>query len=197
MDISAFWDWFTEHQERLFHINEENQGEILHEIIAVLKDIHPGLCIEISSIGGEKRRLEISANGDIEIFDLVQQVVEAAPAYRQWDIVAFRQPTEGGFVLTFGDLVLDTARMFFLPYEEEGFIDIVIYGENFRQYEQQLIAEYGLIVMDNLLGEYDSATKVRYYEFEDISEAGAEELYPLEALPLFLEDYYAERKDLN
>jgi hypothetical protein len=51
-----------------------------------------------------------------------------------------------------------------------------------------------MVLMDNLLGEYDSALSVRQYGFRDMREAENEgSLRPLNELPEFVDDFHRNR----
>ena len=194
MTIKEFWNWFSEHEERLFDFESEKGDEIMSEIKAQLNKAEPDLTIEANVVKDGKRQLEISADGDTDKFDNVKAVVAEAPPLTKWQVVAFRQPIRESFVLNFGNIELDTSKLFFLPFEEDGNLDLVIFGEGFKDYDEEELVEFGFIMMDNILGEYDSATKVRYYDFADVSEAeDKEELNPLDELPDFIEWYQSQK----
>ena len=193
MTIGIFWNWFSNNETRLFDYDDNNAGETMKEIHKNLNQVEDGLGFEISKIIDNKRQIEISAEGNIKNFDLIKRIVAEAPVLDKWKIVAFRQPSADGFILKFDEFELDTFKLFFLPVEQDDDIDIVIYGENFKEYNEQKLAQYGFIMVDNLLGEYDTVIKVRYFDFKDISTVdNKEDLNPLEDLPDYIQWYYSK-----
>lgn len=195
MNVTEFWNWFRQEEERLFTDLDDHPNEILHEMITRLNDVAPDLALEASIIENGKRRLEVSADGDESKFPQVGHIVESAPKLSRWDIVAFRQPLPAPFQLAFGEQEMDTEQIFYLPYENEEGLTVVVYGPDFNTWAKQDLVHYGFILVDNLLGEYDCVTKVRYYDFKDIEEAeDVEELSELASLPAFLKWYHSEGK---
>jgi hypothetical protein len=66
----------------------------------------------------------------------------------------------------------------------------------FRQYNYNKLAHYGMIMLDKVMGEYNAATKVRYYDFKDLEEAkNSDDLVPLMQINDFIEAYHAEVKE--
>ena len=193
MTIGSFWNWFSDNETRLFEYDDNNADETMKEIHENLNQVENGLGVEISKKIDNKRQIEISAEGNIKKFDLIKRIVAEAPVLDKWKIVAFRQPSTDGFMLKFDEFELDTSKLFFLPVEQDDDIDIVIYGENFKEYDEKKLAQYGFIMVDNLLGEYDTVIKVRYFDFEDISTVdNKEDLNPLEDLTDYIQWYYSK-----
>jgi hypothetical protein len=197
--IEEFWKWFIKNESRLWNHTSDNRYDIISEIqekLAFASDSEEyGIALEFSNITAPKKRLEISADGVVELFDIIIQIVESAPKLDKWEFVAFRQPIPAPFTLNFNDLEFDTSKMVFLPYEnEDGELNLVIFGENFKTYNETDLFHYGLITIDNLIGEYNCVTKVKGYDFVDNDEIGDNEVLPLNELPVFIEDYYLEKK---
>ena len=60
--------------------------------------------------------------------------------------------------------------------------------DGFGNHENDTLTHYGLIMIDNLIGEYDCVTKVRYYDFQDLSQESQKEgLLPLSQLRAFID----------
>jgi hypothetical protein len=195
--IIEFWNWFSLHAKRFWNYNQENSHLFLTEIqerLAFVTETHEsGLALEFAEISDSIKRLEVSADGVIDLFDTVIRIVELAPDLENWEFAAFRQPVETPFCLEFEDMVFDTSKMFFFPYENEhDELNVAVFGENFKNYEENNLFLYGLTTIDNLIGEYDCVTKIKGYDFLDIEEMAEYETYPLEDLPDFLNSYYSE-----
>ena len=199
--IAGFWKWFVENEKRFWNYNEENSHSLLTEIQEHLSFInHEGstVALEFAEILDTIKRLEVSADGVKELFDPIIQLIEAAPELSKWEFIAFRQPAPTPFTLEYEDMEFDTSKMFFLPYEDEnGALNLAIYGENFKKYmekDENTFYHYGLTTIDNVIGEFDCVMRVHGYDFLDISEVGDDEVYPLEELPDFIDEYYSEKE---
>ena len=119
---------------------------------------------------------------------MVEQIVSQAPSMQGWEVVAFRQPIKADFSLECGDLELTPSELFFQPFEEDGALDIIVYGQGFSEQEEDQLSYHGLILIDNLIGEYDCVTQVRHYDFQELpDEQEREGLRPLSQLPSFIE----------
>lgn len=200
--IDEFWKWFIKNEKRFWNYNEENSHDLLAEIqehLSFITHDDSTVGLEFAEILDSIKRLEISADGVKELFDPIIELVEAAPELSNWEFVAFRQPSPMPFRLEYDEMAFDTAKMFFLPYEDEdGNLNLAIYGENFKQYrekDENAFYHYGLTTIDNVIGEYDCVMRVTSYDFLDVTEIGEEEVYALENLPDFIEDYYSEEEN--
>jgi len=194
--ITNFWEWFISNQKEFTKINELNQKKIHNEINKKLNNIKKGLSIEITEKFQDKRFLIISANGDFDNFNIVEEIVEQAPYMEEWDVLDIRQDSEDD--LSLNDSIIDNnimdlvpSDLFFYPIIDESYLDIIIYGKNFKSYDKSMLTHYGLILLDSLLGTNDSATKIRFYDFQDLNKKKENhDLKPLTELPMFIDSFY-------
>jgi hypothetical protein len=201
-DIQKFWTWFVQNEQRFWNYDRDNSHDYLHEIqeqLAFASDSDEyTIALEFAEISDTKKRLEISADGVKELFDAVIQIAEAAPELDNWEFVAFRQPALLPFSLNHNNMEFDTSKMFFLPYEdEEGELNLAIYGENFKTYREKNETDfyhYALITIDNVIGEYNCVMRVKGYDFLDTSETDDNDVHPIEELPDFIEYYYSQKE---
>jgi hypothetical protein len=192
-NIQAFWQWFDSHKHEYEEADEGDQDAKIKVLLEKLQQIEPGLSVEISA---ELQEIVISAEGDTAKFALVEEIVRKAPPLEEWDVTAFRQPRLEDFTLQYENIELTPSELYFLPVEENEQLDIIIYGMGFRQYNYPKLAHYGMIMLDKVMGEYNAATKVRYYEFKDLEEAkNSDDLIPLMQINDYIEAYHAEVKE--
>ena len=185
--IPAFWEWFQSNAHRFERLDEDPDAQ-LSEILAELSKIEPELAVEKSK---DKNPIEltISPEGIRDKFDIVGQIVAMAPAIDGWKMIAFRQPVDFKFKLNTGNLVLDPYEMFFETKIEGENLDVAIYGEGFDRAETNVLNHYCLVMLDNLIGEYNCVTQVRYYDFIDLLKAPDPSLLiPLSELKSFIEN---------
>lgn len=201
--IREFWKWFSENEKRFWNYNENNSHNFLLEIqekLSFCKDQDDNeFSLEFAEVSPEIKRLEISPNAVVELFDPVMKIVNAAPEIAGWQFVAFRQPSPMPFALHFQKMEFDTANMSFQPFEDDDDeLNLTIYGEGFSKYLKENETEfyhYALTTINNAIGEYNCVMRVKGYDFLDTSEIGDEEVYPLEELPDFLEGYYGDDEE--
>lgn len=191
--IQAFWQWFDSHKHEFENLSADNQEAHINLLLEKLQQIEPGLSVEIS---GEVQEIIISAEGDTTKFALVEEIVSKAPPLEEWDVTAFRQPSLEDFTLQYENIELTPSELYFLPVEENDKLDIIVYGLGFREYNYNKLAHYGMIMLDKVMGEYNAATKVRYYDFKDLEEAkNSDDLVPLLQINDYIEAYHAEVKE--
>jgi len=184
--ISEFWAWFLSYRDQ---IGSATLPDDLHldEIVEHIGRIEPGLAVEISGREDGVTEMAISADGVRESFPIVEQIVSQAPSIEGWQVIAFRQPVKGDFSLECGDLELRPSALYFQPVEKDGALDIIVYGRGFDNQDRDELSYYGLIMMDNLIGEYDCVTQIRHYDFQELpDEQDRDCLLPLSQLPSFI-----------
>ena len=80
----------------------------------------------------------------------------------------------------------------FLPVVENELLYIQIFYDALTEENENMISYGCLMLLDNIIGEFDCVTKVAAYEFYSLSEATdfIEELRPLTQMRDFLDEYY-------
>ncbi len=169
--IDNFWKWFHENQKRLRGF-ESDPEKYLAELLDRVKKIRRGLAIELELPNNGIINMTISADGVKELFPLVDSIVAKAPKIDGWKFIAFRQRLTKeqltGVKVQAGPLQLDPSQMRFFPLVEKDKLDIIVYVKGITEDNYNHVAYGGLLLLDNLLGEYDCATKVRSYDFHDM-----------------------------
>ena len=79
--------------------------------------------------------------------------LKKAPKIVGWKFIAFRQPLGFDFTLEYQGIKLTPSELFFFPIRDEESLDIIIYGKGFKEHDFNTLAHYGLIMMDNVLGD--------------------------------------------
>ena len=193
--ISNFWNWFVNNKTKLENINDNNRDELLDAVLEQLHKINDGLSVEISNEFEGIRDIVISAEGDKSNFPIVTKIVSAAPQIQGWTITAFRQPVGIDFTLEYKNLKFTPSEMFFSPLVREESLDLIIYAKGIKGQDSNTVAHYGLITMDNVLGEYDCVTKVRYYDFHDLDDkVDKSSLLPLTQVRSFVDSFHKQKK---
>ena len=154
--ISEFWAWFDSYRDGV-DATAPLRDQHIDEILERISSIEPGLVVELGVREDGVKEMTISPDGVRERFPLVEQIVSQAPSMEGWAVVAFRQPIKADFSLQYGDLELSPSELFFVPLEEDGTLDIIVYGQGFSDQDKDDMGYHGLIMMDSLIGESTTA----------------------------------------
>src|SRR5215203_2156385 len=139
--IDKFWNWFKENEKRLRKF-EEDPDKYLTEVLTHVKKIQSGLAIEFEPPKNGIINMTISADGDRNLFTVVQNIVDKVPTIEGWKFIAFRQrvnlETVKGMKLKAADHELDPEKMKFFPIINSDTLDLIIYAngvteENYSQ----------------------------------------------------------------
>lgn len=197
--IEKFWTWFKKNEKQLRRF-EENPDKYLTEILEEVKKIKPGLAIEFEPPKNGIINMTVSADGDITLFDIVRNIIAKAPTIKGWKFLAFRQrmPLEQikEMKLKAQNHELDPTRMKFFPVVSGDSLDIIIYAEGITEDNFNQVAYGGLLLLDNLLGEYDCVTKVRNYDFQNIpaKKEELEGLLPLLDIAAYVDKFHSSKR---
>jgi hypothetical protein len=192
--IREFWQWFKEEKTLFETMTDDTYSERLNLILQHLHLVSNGLAVEVSKEFHGVRDIIISAEGDRSKFQIVKNIVATAPKIRGWTVTAFRQRAKEDFVLRYKDVKYNSAKMFFQPIIEGDSLNLIIYADSLRGKDMEDVKHYGLVTMDNVLGEYDCITKVRYFDFRDLREVkDKSQLTKLTNLPAFIDKFYRNK----
>ncbi len=195
--IEDFWQWFKKERNQYEIMPDSEYAERLDVIILHLNPIAEGLAVEVSKETHGIRELIISADGDKDKFPVVEAIVKGAPAIPGWKAVAFRQKSSEEFILTYQNLRLSPAEMSFHPIIEDDSLDLIICADSIKDKNRDDVVKYGLITLDNVLGEYAATIKVRSYDFQDKQDIRQRErVYKLDELPAFVDKFYASKHQI-
>lgn len=197
--IEAFWTWFQEN-EKDFRDFQRNPDRVLKAIISKGSKIESGLAFELEPPRNNSINLTISADGVKDIFPVVEEIVARSPKLEGWNFIAFRQRMSQaqikGMILKSGPLELNPNKMKFAEIIDGDMLDLIIYAEGVTEENYNQVSYGGLLLMDNLLGEYDCVTKIRSYDFQKMPSNRQElaGLKPLLEVAFFVDKFYKGRK---
>ena len=193
--IEKFWKWFQANEKGLRDF-QKNPDKTLTQVLDSAKKIQSGLAIEFEPPKNNIITLTVSADGNRDLFPIVKEIVEKAPKIEGWTFVAFRQrmPSDKvkGMVLKAQDHELHPDKMKFFPVVSGDSLDIIIYANNVTEENYNQVAYGGLLLIDNILGEYDCVTKVRNYDFQNMPTKQDElkDLKPLLDLAEYVDNFH-------
>jgi hypothetical protein len=174
---SQFWNWFKQHQDKLTQINnpnlnENDQEELLDSILEQLHLFCDKLYFDLGGLHGESQEFVITAEGDVDYFDKVEELIEAAPDLKGWSFIAFMPARGLGDTTVFEDVELKPFEMWFLPLDNKnkpkslGFRICLPNYELVKNSKWLKAAVYK--VLDTALGEKVFAMDIDYIEIKEL-----------------------------
>ena len=169
--INKFWSWFEKNQHQYLFLDQVDQGEKERLLDEFLQNLH-GYCSSLFfAIGGnpknDKIDIIITAEGIIEHFDKVEQLVNNAPKLQDWNIIAFKQPGESGFKIDFGDREFDPDDIIFIPLvsrEDPSAIGIHVCYPDYDEAERSVFMSATFLMLDSLIGEKATSLDIHYLD---------------------------------
>ncbi len=196
--VDTFWTWFADNKKVFERTDDTNKNENLNLLLSKIHCIETGLSTDLREEINGIRELTISPEGDREKFQIVIDIVNKAPNIKGWTFTAFRQPLDFDFSLEYENIKFKPSEMFFHPLIDGDNLDLIIYAKNISNCDSDKVGFYGLITMDNLLGEYDCVTKVRHYDFHDLNtEENKSNLKSLTELKAFVDNFHRQKEKNN
>ena len=200
--IDTFWAWFSKNQNRFrdFKDDPNKSDAYLGEILEQGRKIQEGLAFEIEPPKEGIINLTVSADGDTALFSKVLEIVSKAPQIEGWKVLAFRQriPKEQikNLVLEVQDHKLNPNKMKFFPLIHGDTLDIIVYADHVTEENRMQVAYGCLMLLDNILGEYDCVKKVRSFDFHTLPTDKKElsDLQPLIEIADYVDSFHANRK---
>jgi hypothetical protein len=101
-----------------------------------------------------------------------------------------------GMILKSQDHTLDPSKMKFYPIVSGNTLDVIVYADQVTEENKSNVAYGCLLLLDNLLGEYDCVMKVRAYDFQSMPTDQRElaELKPLIELADYVDIFSQQKK---
>jgi hypothetical protein len=188
--INRFWDWF---QVNKHHYEEFDEWDPTLEIISEkLREVDSELYVDmqVDLDDDNEREMVITADGNIEKFPIVREVVYEAPFIYGWKVTAFQQPKGEGYNLKFRDFELDSSEMFFYPHLMDDEFTIMVLDKNVKELDSDDSLYLGRSVVMDMIGEFDYATKVSLCYLDNINSVPDEAIFPLAELPNFIQNNF-------
>lgn len=181
--VVAFWDWFVANQAVYLELDDANSGKRLNQLQKKLQKVNQHLTFELSDLNEDtKREFVISADGMIEAFDDVIELVEQAPELAAFKVIAFRQQQTEEVSVAYGDIELSWDDIFYTVEKQESNdeINLALYVKGFTQENEDEFVSASFVLLDTVIGEYNAGMRVGEIEFT--SYEGQPELLPIKEL---------------
>lgn len=198
--IKAFWTWFQSYEDKLRAMEYDSQGFTLEkhlgrtiQLIEHFGKIDNDLSIEMLRTEDDSiMELQISANGIVDLFHLVEGVCDLAPVHPNWLITKYRQRTLRFNKLTLKDVTLDPSdvRVGINKDLNTGMFALTVFLNGYQEEQAKLFHHLGFLILDRALGEIDIATKVSKILFTDFTHESFDQSYSLAQLAIEFDSRY-------
>lgn len=181
-----FWRWFGCNCDRLFKQEEFDLEESLDEVLEHLHEYHEHLFFEIGSSDGQTMDFIVTACGYKEYFDVVYELVNAAPPMEGWNFIPLKPAMERYFKTDYYGIHLDTEKIGFVPLdnsEDPHAIGIRVFID-YTDDNHGICYEAVLMIINTILGEKATAELIDYVELAKTD--GGEEAAPIAELPEYI-----------
>ena len=190
---SQFWKWFEDNNKAYIFLNfvdEQEKEKLLSDFLEQLHKYCDKIYFEIGGHPDEDQELIITAEGDKNYFDKVENLIIAAPKIQGWTFIAFKPPIQGHFKSKWDDLELNTENMWFLPLSNEANSNLgirVCLKNHDLTKDNETLTPLLYKMLDTILGEKSFAVDIDYVDTDlqpdDPDEKG---MYPILDLPEFI-----------
>ncbi len=185
---SLFWKWFHEHENELFHF--ENERDVIFRSLSdALERVHDGLTFEMGPIEEGLRELVISADGIRDAFPAVVSLCEAAPELPRWRIIQFRPRRSPIDTIHLKDLTLNPDDVWVTLQPDQHKAGITLYMKGYCDKLSSSYSQIGYLFLDEALGEYDVETRVGFVEFREAAAESEFEKKQLKELPSIFDQF--------
>lgn len=185
-----FWSWFIKNSDAYFNF-EKNQTLLFQRLKDKLDLIDSNLVFEFSPIfKNGTREFIISADGIVNSFSSVINLVEQAPAINKWKIIAFRQPHKEITQINYDGLSFNLKDVFFKYHKDNGKINLELHIKKYQESAEWTNAIF--ILLDNILGEYHTEMTLDFIDKKKLNENEKKDLFPISILPQIVNEYYLE-----
>lgn len=179
METSAkhFWNWFKENNSAYLFLNTVDAG-IKQQLLDTMQEkLHlfcDSIFFEIGGAADQDQELIITAEGDVNYFAQVEELVNAAPQIPNWSFIAFIPPRDADFEIDYEGVQLNANDLYFDPMEsanEPGKLGVRVYIPNYEIVRNDKWLRPAIYkILDTILGEKSFASDVRFVEIAQLSD---------------------------
>ncbi|ANU24264.1 hypothetical protein [Planococcus donghaensis] len=166
--VTTFWEWFVVNEHAYLELEGTGRIKLLNQLEKKLQKVNKHLAFEMGEIREDgKREFVISADGMVEAFDDVIELVKQAPKLSAFDIIAFRQKQMEEVSIAYGDIELGWDDLF-CTYEKEdnnGELNLILYVKGFNEENEDEFVSASFILLDTIIGEYNVGMHIGEIEF--------------------------------
>ncbi|MEM6967708.1 MAG: hypothetical protein AAF573_23300 [Bacteroidota bacterium] len=178
LTAEMFWNWFVENKKRYYEVEEIFDQALYLELQHKLREYHPHLSFQIGgTLDNPVRTLTITANGKIENFSKVEELVCQAPFFKKWQVKAFKPADGFDIKVNVAGIIFNPKNLRFIPLELVHYPDlsaIRIYMPGYEEEKKDLYKIGMNALLEACLGEKKAATEINYVDIKSYPETPEE-----------------------
>jgi len=167
-----FWNWFEKNNKNYLFLNQidsqETKDKLLDEFLIQLHKYCDKLYFEVGGHPEDNNvELIITAEGNVEYFDKVENLVNAAPEIKDWTVIAFKPPMGKGFRTNYGGKIFDPSKIIFIPLNNEEIpngVGLQVCFSDYNDDERNIFITGTYIAIDCLIGEKSASLDIDYLD---------------------------------
>jgi hypothetical protein len=177
---TRFWNWFGDHHDKYRSVDRAEDGEeLLSRFLEELHRYDEDLYFEVSEpLEDGSNELIITAEGLRKKFPAVKALVDAAPKFQKWKVIAFKPALGFDFIHEYGDLKIDPKKLWFLPLtakSDPSILGLRVGLDGLEESTEEKIKNSIWIILDTGLGEEVCAERIRHLEVATLPEKPEDE----------------------
>jgi len=189
--VTEFWRWFVATESPLKALYSAGQFEPLAEQMnRELDRVDPGLAWEIGAGRTRPYLLTISGEGNLELREKAERLLERAPRLKDWEFYSSRpaRVAPAAVRLPESGQRFETSTWTFVPSErsDEGRLDLVIVDEHLARSGRESALKAVSIYLDQLLGEDTVEAWIGMVSIENPAAVRVKKLFKMAELPDYL-----------
>ena len=163
MTIDEFWQWMSDSSAELLEADGQEVADRVEERLSVI-DARIG--VEVSG-AAEPREMIITAWSDRAAFDVVRDIVAAAPPLEGWEIIALKPPRGFEFALDLDGLHIDASELMFDPLsaqEDPRLLGVRVYVPGAADDDDERLNRALPLILETGIGE-EAAAQIDHSDF--------------------------------
>jgi hypothetical protein len=177
--ISEFWSWFASHEASL-RAMAGSDDPFWDTALARLKAVHASLAFELSDPVEGVREFVVTAQGNAELFPLVDAMIAAASPRAGWEFVALKAAMGFDFITTYEGERLDPREMWFMPLTSSSRpadLGVRIAVPGYTPALRSMLENALMMIVDTGIGERSAAMDIQHVDIEAVPEEPAKRGY--------------------
>ncbi|MBL0356706.1 MAG: DUF695 domain-containing protein [Chitinophagaceae bacterium] len=187
-----FWYWFKQHEQSFFKTvkkHDKVDENFLSKLTPLLLQLNDDFFCVTGMVSEDIAELIITTDGTVKAFVFAEECIAAAPAIKGWKFTALKPPCDiESMGIEMDGYEFNGSNISFYSNDHNEYpdeIDIVLVHKDFTESNQEAITSGSLIYLDNMLGEYNTATMLDTVLVEGPSTNNVD-LIPIEKLQGYL-----------
>jgi hypothetical protein len=164
---SAFWEWFIDNNQKYQDLQNSDKERLMNEFLSKLQDFHPQLYFQIGIHKNDDFEVVITADGRVDNFEKVEDLVRNAPNIHNWKITAYKQPKGFNFATRYKGIIFNPDKLWFMPLENKDHPKNLGIRVGIKEFDKHRENDFyfGIsILLETCLGEKSAALDIDYLD---------------------------------